>query len=66
MSKFRLTTILRSVENYKLWGGVRIGPFSTLQKYKKNSLKSLRLRDLLTFGYLCLSLVTFGYLSWPY
>ena len=33
---------------------------------KKNSLKSLRLRYLLTFGYLCLSLVTFGYLSWPY
>ena len=31
----------------------------------KTSLKSLRLRDLLTFAYLCFSLVTFGY-PWPY
>ena len=60
MSKFRLTTILRSVENYKLWGGIRIGPFSTLQKYKKKQLEKL---EAARSAYLWLPLFIFGYLA---
>ena len=41
-------------------GKMAIATFKLIQN--ATSLKSLRLRDLLTFGYLWLSLVTFGYL----
>ena len=50
---------------YTDWRKLLEGSFQSQAICKGTSLKSLRLRELLTFGYIWLPIITIGYLSLP-